>query len=572
MHGSFQARNATIQEILFSNLKFRIPRYQRPYAWGEDQVSEFWNDLNASEEPFFLGSLILNYGTLNETGYIEIIDGQQRLLTITILSAVLRDIAQTIDPSTADRYQRQDIAIEDRDGNQDFRILPGDTTQKFFKEYIQKEQPTKSIEPATKEEQRIQKNYQFLYQRVISEINRFNSNQEKLSYLNSLRRKVSDLVVIHIQIESEESAYEIFETTNARGVDLSVSDLIKNLIFRKIPPRDSHDFAKEVWQEIIANTETAETELKKFIRYFWISRYAFVTEKRLFKAVKIKIKDWNQLLQDLWDDSELFLRLKKGERGEFNDLKHGSRIFRSIFAIRLMNVSQCYVLFLALLRNFEKLETDPTRVFETIEKFTFQYSVISKLPGNKVERLYAHAAIKIENAVQKPLAKHRKAEVQRILAELENDLKKELPPWELFRKSFMELSYRSSKKRKILKYILAKIDAYYRSTDEEVINFDTVNIEHILPRNPKAWGLNKKDTKSYVDKLGNLTLLSTKINSKLQNKPLPEKMELLRKSSLPITKELVRMIEDNNLQWGEQQIIQRQEEMAKLAYEKIWKL
>lgn len=568
----FQARDATIQDVLFGNMKFRIPRYQRPYAWEEDQISEFWGDLIGNSQPFFIGSLILNYETLEETGYIEIIDGQQRLLTITMLAAVLRDIAQDIDHATAERYQRQDIAIEDRDGRQDFRILPGDSTMKFFRKYIQ--QPGNDIfqaQPATKEELRIQKNYQFLYNKIKNNIERFNTKKEKIEYLSDIRKRVSNLIVIHIQIDNEEDAYEIFETTNARGVDLSVSDLIKNLIFKNIPAKNDRDFAKDVWQEITDNIEATGTELKKFIRYFWISRYAHVTEKKLFRAVKEKIKDWNALLQNLWDDSVWYNRLLEGNQKDFENIKHGTRIFRSIFAIRLMGVSQCYVLFLALLRNIDNLGTDPVRIFEIVEKFTFQYSVISKLPGNKVEKLYARVALDVEEAVRITSEKKRRSEIQRILSKLEQNLKDELPPWELFLESFMKISYKNSEKsRRLLKYILAEIDRYYRRTDEEAIDFSNVNIEHILPRNPQKWGLTKGEVKAYVNKLGNLTLLSKEINSRVQNKPLPEKIDFLKQSTLPITQELVKTIQDRGLKWGKDEILERQEEMARLAYEKIW--
>ena len=71
--------------------------------------------------------------------------------------------------------------------------------------------------------------------------------------------------MIHIRIEKEEEAYEIFETTNARGVDLSVADLLKNLIFKNIPAEDDRDIAKEIWQEITSNIQATNTEKKQFI-------------------------------------------------------------------------------------------------------------------------------------------------------------------------------------------------------------------------------------------------------------------------------------------------------------------
>src|SRR3989337_2401003 len=122
----FQARDSTVKDVLLSTNMFQVPRYQRPYTWDSDQVSEFWDDIISSDHSPFIGSIILNYETIAKSGYIDIIDGQQRLLTITIFIAVLRDIAKSVDARTAERYQRQDIAMEDRSGNETYRIIAGD--------------------------------------------------------------------------------------------------------------------------------------------------------------------------------------------------------------------------------------------------------------------------------------------------------------------------------------------------------------------------------------------------------------------------------------------------------------
>ena len=114
----FKAEEKLVGEILFGSFyKFRIPRYQRPYAWGIDQISDFWNDLISEDDFVFIGNFIFNNEPLSRTGYIDIIDGQQRILSITIFIAVLRDMLDKIDAESAKRYQRQDISIEDREIN-----------------------------------------------------------------------------------------------------------------------------------------------------------------------------------------------------------------------------------------------------------------------------------------------------------------------------------------------------------------------------------------------------------------------------------------------------------------------
>jgi hypothetical protein len=124
----------------------------------------------------------------------------------------------------------------------------------------------------------------------------------------------------------------------------------------------------------------------------------------------------------------------------------------------------------------------------------------------------------------------------------------------------------------LIKYILARIDGHFRQTDEHRIDFDNVNIEHILPQNPsKEWGLSKKEIKNYVNLLGNLTLVSRVINSKVQNGPIDQKLPELAKSELPITQKLVeRLVSLNN--WDQNHIIERQDELANLAYNHIWNL
>lgn len=572
---SFDAKDKRVHDVMFANYKFRVPRYQRPYAWGEDEISEFWTDLIGNEETYFIGSLILNNEPYEKTGYIDIIDGQQRLLTITIFLASLRDIANSLDEDTAKRYQRQDIAFEDRDGKEYFRILTGDSTKKFFEKNIQSrnnkilEVEQKSL---TKEELRIKKNYDYLHKKVINELNKFDSKKNKLSYLNSLREKVSNLIVIHIQIQNEEEAYEIFETTNARGVDLSVSDLLKNFIFKKIKATKDRDRAKIVWQDITKNIQETDSELKKFIRYFWLSKHAFIGEKKLFKAIKQRVKDWELLLDDLYSTSVWYNNLFEGSESDFQDLKNGHKIYKAVSSIRLMNVSQCYVLFLSILRNFEKLGTDPTKIFELIERFTFQYSVVCKLPGNKVERIYSKYALKIEEAVSYTNKKTRLKKVQRVFSELRKQIKEEKPSLEVFIESFQNISYKNSEiTRKLIRYILGKINDHKAKTKEQKPDFNNVNIEHILPLKPdKTWKLTRKDIKGYVNKLGNLTLLSKKINSEAQNKHIKDKIKYLERSQLPITKILVKELKKQKNKWSEKEILERQEILAEIAYNEVW--
>jgi hypothetical protein len=193
------------------------------------------------------------------------------------------------------------------------------------------------------------------------------------------------------------------------------------------------------------------------------------------------------------------------------------------------------------------------------------------LPTNRIEKIYSKFALKIQETIDN---EPEKKILGRIFAELEKELKAEAPSAQLFKERFGEVCYKNSENsRRLIKYILSEIDSRLRATDENRIDFNTVNIEHVLPQNPhKDWRLTKNEVKGYVNKIGNLTLLSKRINSKVQNVPIEKKLPELEKSELPITRELVLRIKGSNSEWGEEQIIRRQEEFAETALTDIWRL
>lgn len=170
----FEAKDLHVQEVLFNDYnKFVIPRFQRPYTWTEDHLSDFWNDLISSDKSYFLGSLIFNTENKKDSGYLEIIDGQQRLLTITIFCAVIRDILCTISIEDAKFCQRKDILIEGRNRSE-FRIKPGDSTRSYFRKYVQEMgNDILSSTPKTTEENRIKENYKYFLEKLTVELSKY---------------------------------------------------------------------------------------------------------------------------------------------------------------------------------------------------------------------------------------------------------------------------------------------------------------------------------------------------------------------------------------------------------------
>lgn len=572
----FDAEDKSLSDIFTGQEKYKIPRYQRPYSWTTDEVSDLWNDLK-EEDSTFLGSFVFNYEKYNEDKFVEVIDGQQRLITLMILLAVLRDLYKELGDDEGANLTQNLISHKDQITRiEDYRLKCGDSLNSFFMENVQKKNSDiLSANPKRKELKSIKENYKFLKTGISAELQLIKDKARKIEYLNNLKKKIFDFKIIWIRIENDEDAYSIFETVNARGADLTAADLLKNYLFSKLPKReDGIDTAKETWSTIEDNIESAKGPLNvsKFIRYFWLSKYSFAQEKKLYKEVKKNISDPSNFLADITNASEYYYKIASDSVGvndwaeDFEDKKIAQKIVETLSGLRVMGITQCYSLLFCLLLNKDKIGFDFSEIFKTIEKYHFAYSAVCKLSGNVVERLYFNTSKEIQEALKISDSHRRTQNIQRALSKFKTSL--EYPTKEFFIEKFMDIEY---KNYQMVIYILSNIEKAKGQTDEHTVNFTKVNIEHILPQDPKEWSLDKKDVKDYVNKLGNLTLISKKINGPMGNKPLKEKAKLFKDSKLNLNKELLEKFKLLKYKWNEKEIEKRQREIAEYAYDVVWK-
>jgi uncharacterized protein with ParB-like and HNH nuclease domain len=441
-------------------------------------------------------------------------------------------------------------------------------------ENILNDRAGRALKPSTKEEKNVVDNYNFFKEEIGYELGKLDSKQKKREYIKNLLKKVGDLRVIWVEIQSEDDAYTIFETVNARGAELSVADLLKNLIFKNVKKKsnDFEDVAKQKWSLIEENILETGIDISKFIRHYWLSKYEFVGEKSLYRAIKKEITNYSDFLDDLVESSEWYKKINIPIKEEWSKLKNGSKIYKTLFGINSMRVTQCFPLILCLTRNHERISFDYSLYLEVIEKFTFNYSSVSKLQANKVEKIYSATSIEIEKTISdRSDLKVKQKNIERSLDNLKLKLQELRPPLALFEERFKEICYKNSEpSRFLIKYILSKITET-KGTPEHTLNFSEINIEHILPQSPSpVWELSKGDIKNYVNLLGNLTLVYTKYNQEAGNKSAKQKADILAKSDILITKEVVKIIKENNFAWDQNSISQRQDELADLSYNLVW--
>lgn len=202
-----------------------------------------------------------------------------------------------------------------------------------------------------------------------------------------------------------------------------------------------------------------------------------------------------------------------------------------------------------------------------LENHHFAFSAICKLSGNVVEKIYYKRALEIQKAIIIEKEEDRRVAIETIFNDLKNELKeKYYPGKEQFIEKFMDLEYPDN----LIKYIFSKIENEKNGKGEKT-DWSSVNIEHILPQNPTEWGKNKKDVREYVDLLGNLTLVSKKINGSIGNKPLKEKIKEFEKTKLVINEELIKQWKSMDYKWTEEEIRERQRRLAEYAYDVVWK-
>ena len=581
-----ESTTKTLEEIIFgaSTHQIKIPKYQRPYSWGPQQIEEFWDDIIQDNPTYFIGPVIVNIENYNnsDNSYIEIVDGQQRLISSTILSAVLRDtFLEYGDTRKADKIQDRFIAFVDDNGDdKGYRLTAGLSTNQFFKDNIQNENSDiLNSSPETKEHKRIKDNYKLLKKLLSYYLDPESSNENKIKKIGFIRDRLKKLKIIEIQINNDSEAYEIFERVNNYGVDLSLSDLLKNHILKN---SDNVESASQKWLEIEKNIRSADSEMKKFIRYHWLSKYSFKTEKQLYNNIKDTIKDYDKFLKELVRASEIYCNILGAQLSDYNQLNVngryiGDKIYNAVQASNYMSVTQDNVFYISLIRNTEegKLLINPKNFLLFLEKFIFKYFAICHFPANKVERLFSKYAIMLEKVCNENVNKDNiKQNTDRLFKNFQSDLKVFAPTEalrELFIEKFQEIKYGTSpKNRKLIKYILSKFENHLHGRNEFTLNHQVINIEHVLPQTPDNWGLTKQEIKEYVNNLGNLVLIDQSLNGQMGNKSLADKTPILCQSNLKMNKLIVEQIKENDNVWDQISIEKRNEDIATVSYDSIW--
>jgi hypothetical protein len=570
----------TIKELLNSGKQFSIPRFQREYSWDKKNYQEFLDDMisclelkDEKLEPtsYFLGTMLFigDYTENSENSKsILVVDGQQRITTITILFSALSDRFKQLNEEKLSTQIFKYIMTEDDDGNE-VRVLESKTHYPYFSFFIQDRKKIDAQNTSTEEEECIKESFEYLYDNLDEKKLRNNLKKrlgskdvDDLSYLDilkAIRDQVLGTIFISISTFDKENANMIFEILNAKGKKLSHVDLIKNKIFEIVDEKGSADFAEVKWNEIKQNLISRNETIgfATFYRHFWISNYKKTSGSKLYddfqKEIKPKTKDrYKNFLKEIENDSKIYIKILNPRRDDYQNRKEYYWLVQSLNV--LMNNFNIVQVRIALLSLFKAKEKDliTTAKFKStiqyLENFHFAYNSIFSGRASKFENTFSKFAINLNSSTNK-------ADATKIIDEdLIKPLNNLFPDYQQFSKGFIELTFSKKDHPNNVKskYVINKINSYFENSD---IFSDHGTIEHIKSEKDGSISLN----------IGNLILLEEKLNNEAGDKSYIDKNKVYQKSSYKWINEFTK----SNSDWKEDSIKIRAEELCNLYYTKI---
>lgn len=521
------AETRSVNQILSPNKRYIVPRFQREYSWKEEEIDEFWDDIVQHikiqdgclvPSEYFIGCIVL-VGEESKAAY-HIVDGQQRLTTLTVLlRCIISRLKELNEDAAANALYANVIEGTDNDGKRYFKLV-NETPKPFFQNELQSIEPQHLNEAKTIEEKLLQSaNVRFK-----KKIESFKPKSfSELDAVKSIREQVlNNLKVILVTAKDEDDAYTIFETLNARGISLTSVDLVKNWIFKNYSDKHPHDNAKDVWGHI-KNDIAKFSDLETFFRHYWNSRYAFASNDRLYKSFK------DQLRRGRISSARDFLIEIQSAAGRYRKIGQPSDtdwpvqkekgIARSLALINQYRVTQVRPFLLALLEardNKVIRQTAMIAIVQNIETFHFLFSSLCQERASGLEGTYTRAAKQLYAAAGD------KAKVLDSIKNLNDALTRKKPDQQKINSALLRLSFSegSDSNKKLIQTAFRKIEQYLLKTTELIPG--SVSIEHISDQSAgQAW----------MHTLGNLLPLDESINNRIKARLSFEQKKMHYKNS-----------------------------------------
>jgi uncharacterized protein with ParB-like and HNH nuclease domain len=583
-------------EGLFEHFN-HIPVYQRDFVWQGKQVKALWNDLishyhtYASQdeelvrpEGYFLGAMVVIEKDDGEPD--EVIDGQQRLTSLTTIAAICFDEISSIkNPSGEVLAWRTTLSgmlakaqggsfnpklsFSDQDINNFFFQSTFEKKNKKEKEIYWSEQWCK--DRLSRRRSPFFKMKEALlvgYEELAKFLKEAKDSERRLKRLISFTKLlVEGVILLRIKAMSYSNAYAIFESLNNRGIPLSQSDLIKNEILKSCAPSELDDVA-EHWQASRQIIESIEIiSMPDFVHYSFISRFGMVKANKLYEKVKEKTSSSaraKEYAENLENDAKALECVT--ESFSANWKQETSYMLKDIKNV--LNIRHCYPFLISAFHAVGNKPSEFNEYVELVMNFAYRYMKVIEDPLENFSSAIGAACLMIASG----------KDIQEIRAHFQS-----CAPDDIFIKRFEEASFSNTKLAYFTVYYLEKIQLGGTYPKDHGVD---QNLEHIMPKTPTVnnWSeafLIKRDNpslyKEYLWKVGNLLPLTAEINKSLKNKPInlkikdPSGMDYTSKNHNLQSPTLIPNFLDGEL-WSFSSIDKRQKFLAEKLAVKAWPL
>lgn len=542
-----------------SDTNFVIPVYQRNYDWKKEQCKQLYDDLVSmiknNYKNHFFGTIVSIYNDSGRNREYLVIDGQQRITTISILLLAIFNILKE------NRLKANGIIKE--------KIM----NQYLINQYCEDEDRKLKLKPIKNDKEAFERlfnneefiensnvtiNYRYFYERIINgEIS-----------IQELFEAIEKLIIVEIELKNgEDDPQLIFESLNSTGLDLTDADKVRNFILMGKPSKVQEKLYNNYWNKVEKNTAYKVTE---FIRDYMTMKQnkianinkIYINFKEYIINNEIQIED---CLKDMLKFSQYYNNIIKCNLG----LKEADSILRRI---NKLEVTVSYPFLLELLDDYYSniiSDNKLIEVLELIESYIFR-RILCKAPTNALNKVFMNLAKEIKK--EKNYQENYVEILSYIL--ISKKASQRMPNNDEFKRSFFEEDIYSWKgKNKI--YLLERLENFDNNEKVDIyglVDCNELSIEHIMPQTlTNSWKASLGDNyqevyNKYINTIGNLTL--TGYNSKYSNKPFVEKRDMekgFKESRLRLNKYLV-----NIEKWGEEEILNRSEELYDLSLN-IWK-
>jgi hypothetical protein len=551
-----KAYNKTLTQILYTGNQYIIPVFQRFYVWDTDEWNQLWDDITEiyEESQFqmthFMGAIVVLYGEYTESNVhtFQVIDGQQRTITMSLLLCALRNIAKELNQENlVNEIEGYYLFHSPNTENEILRVFPRQRDREVFVGAM------KNTIDGDSNNSKIYQALEFFTGKVQSLVEASDNVGMTLSRIFNIFRNQLEFVWIELE---RENPYRIFRSLNSTGVDLEESDLIRNFVFMQVRIDEQDNFDDTYWKKLESYFQDDKGKLNSrlfsdFFRDFLMRNGRYVTLKTVFSAFENVYEDADPI-----NLTQTLTRIA----GYYDNIRGSSphpsdNVNQILTKIRGLRTTTIYPLLIHLLTRFDDDEISETQFVEVVDMLTS--FILRRYMTADNSRQYGRWFVSLCGEVTK--SDNIPDTVKQFL------VSKGFPDDFRFKESMLRFPIYG---RDYTRYVLLSLEHYH--PHKERADMSNSEIEHIMPQTLtdewKTYLGNDYELiyNEWVNTIGNLTLSS--YNQEMSNKPFDfKKSEFYENSNIILNKQLCEYSE-----WREPEIVDRGNKLVTIACE-IWK-